>query len=637
MNALKKYWGYDQLRGGQAQAVRAVLQRRDSLLVMPTGGGKSLCFQLPAVVMGRLCVVVSPLIALMKDQVDGLVANGYPAAALYSGQDDNESERIEAACAAGEIKLIYVSAKRIASPGFVARFSACGVAAIFIDEAHCISQWGHDFIPEYRRLALLAKTFPGASIHAFTATATPRVREDICDQLRLRSPQVMVGTFDRPNLTYRVVSRNAGEGDEGRFSRKRPGKAGAVPYAKQVAKLINEVSNGAVIVYCIRRADTEGLAAALVALGVEAKAYHAGLDHGVREAVQRAFMHEKLNVVVATVAFGMGIDRSDVRRVIHANLPKSIEAYQQETGRAGRDGLPSTCYLLYHADDADAWRYLIKQSASGVDNPTLSAVIRKQQEVLLESMLSFAISTGTCRHRTLSAYFGQDYPRTFCGACDVCHSQVLTQPHAGIGRIVLRAVVECSPASEVTSIMDLLTGSPSAAATGAGLHLLPTFGLLHGFTAPQVSGILSDLSGAGLVVADEQSKLQCTPVGLEFLRSDDPLELPSLIRAKSRAARPPRRPSDFLKRVDERERLTRVEKNLRTRLREVRARLAGRRGVAPFMLFDENTLLALVRMVPQTSEKLQLVPGLSAAKIEDIGEHLVQAIVHFMEESQAHE
>ena len=314
---LSRWWGFDTLRPLQSEAIPAALTGRASVVVMPTGGGKSLCYQLPPLVGETTDVVISPLVALMKDQVDSLEAIGYPAAAIYAGMEQDERQHIRDRLVAGELRLLFAAPERLVNTGLLDLLARVGVKRFAIDEAHCISHWGHDFRPEYRQLAMLRERFPAASFHAFTATATPRVRKDIAAQLHLRDPEVLVGTFDRPNLVYRVVPRTDRIG--------------------QTLEILGRHRGEASIVYCLSRRDTEDLAARLAAEGLLARPYHAGLDSAQRHATQEAFARETIDVVVATVAFGMGIDRSNVRLVLHTSLPKSLDAYQQETGRAGRD------------------------------------------------------------------------------------------------------------------------------------------------------------------------------------------------------------------------------------------------------------------------------------------------------------
>src|SRR6266403_1180062 len=349
LNVIRRYWGFSELRHLQEEAIRAGLEHRDSLVVMPTGGGKSLCYEVPAEVEQRTDVVVSPLIALMKDQVDGLRECGYPAAALHSNMDRAELQNTEAEIAAGQFRLVFVAPERLVSPWFLRLMERIQVRAFAIDEAHCISHWGHDFRPEYRQLAQLKIRFPSASLHAYTATATERVRTDIAEQLRLQKPTVLVGTFDRPNLVYRIVPR--------------------VDAQTQVLEVLRRHPGDAAIVYCISRNDTEAMAAALRRNGLRAAFYHAGMEADARRRTQDAFASEQTDVVAATVAFGMGIDRSDVRCVIHAAMPKSIEHFQQETGRAGRDGLEAECVLLYSAADVIRWDSLIEKTAANAEHP----------------------------------------------------------------------------------------------------------------------------------------------------------------------------------------------------------------------------------------------------------------------------
>ena len=348
LGTVQKYWGYDTLRPLQEQAIRAGLEQRDSLVVLPTGGGKSLCYQVPPMMTGRTDVVVSPLISLMKDQVDGLHACGYPAVALYSGQSGALHE-LKDEIVDGRYRLVFVAPERLLSYGFLEFLERLPVRAFAIDEAHCISHWGHDFRKEYRQLAVLKERFPEAGIHAYTATATERVRDDIIAQLGLDNPAVLVGTFDRPNLAYRVIPRT--------------------DVHKQVLQVLDRHRGEAAIVYCISRKDTEAMATRLKAAGLRAAHYHAGLSPEQRRRTQDAFSGERVDVIAATVAFGMGIDRSDVRCVIHAAMPKSVEHYQQETGRAGRDGLPAECVLLYSVADAIRWESLIRKSVAEAEAP----------------------------------------------------------------------------------------------------------------------------------------------------------------------------------------------------------------------------------------------------------------------------
>ncbi|NBP51879.1 MAG: RecQ family ATP-dependent DNA helicase, partial [Actinobacteria bacterium] len=433
LEEVRRIWGFDALRPLQADAIAAGIAGRDSLLVMPTGGGKSLCYQVPplaAALAGerRIDVCVSPLIALMKDQVDGLRSNGYPAAALHSGMPAEERDAVRKSVRDGDVRLLFVSPERLLAPGFDAWLDSIGVRAIAIDEAHCISQWGHDFRPEYRQLASLRRSFPDASLHACTATATPRVRRDIVAQLELRDPVELVGSFDRPNLVYRIEPRVDGR--------------------RQLLDVIGRHRGDAVIVYCLSRKDTESLAEFLRKEGFGAAAYHAGMQADRRAKVQEDFAEERLDIVVATVAFGMGIDRSNVRAVVHMTMPKSVEHYQQETGRAGRDGLESECVLFHSYADVVKWTSIAEGSADeararledmGSEPEAFAALDESlaQGRAQLEAMQRLAASP-VCRHRWIVEHFGQRFEPTArdernpdggtCGACDVCLGEVRMVP-----------------------------------------------------------------------------------------------------------------------------------------------------------------------------------------------------------------
>src|SRR5687767_1820986 len=364
----------------------AILDGRDSVVVLPTGGGKSLCFQAPALVRDGLAVVISPLISLMKDQVDTLVGNGVPAAFLNSTLSSDQRRTVTEGVRDGRFRLLYVSPERLVGEGgdsFRAWLSRCNVSFIAVDEAHCISQWGHDFRPEYRQLAALRTQFPNASLHAFTATATARVRRDIGSQLALQNPVELVGSFDRPNLLYRVLPRNA--------------------LKKQLQEVLTRHKGEGGIVYCTSRREVEALAAWLSDSGIRARPYHAGLDDRERSRNQDLFLDEEIDVIVATVAFGMGIDRSDVRFVVHAGAPQSLEHYQQESGRAGRDGLEAECALIYSSADFMKWRLMLEKSGELTDS------VRR----LLRDIERYASGVG-CRHKHLVSYFGEEYMRADC-------------------------------------------------------------------------------------------------------------------------------------------------------------------------------------------------------------------------------
>ncbi|HEV3146234.1 MAG TPA: RecQ family ATP-dependent DNA helicase, partial [Gemmataceae bacterium] len=390
-------WGFRELRPFQQEAMAAILDQRDSLVVLPTGGGKSLCFQAPAVYRGGTTVVISPLIALMKDQVDSLRAVGVPAAQFDSSLTPEARFLFQNDLRKGNIRLAFLTPERLVATDFYRLLDGIDVHAIAIDEAHCISHWGHDFRPEYRQLARLRELFPQAGVHAYTATATERVRQDIAKQLTLRNPAIIVGNFDRPNLTYRILPRR----DE----------------LRQVLEVIERHPGEGGIVYCFRRRDVEQLAAALQQKGVSAFPYHAGLPPDVRKLAQDKFVNEECDVIVATIAFGMGIDRSNVRYVLHAAMPKSLEHYQQETGRAGRDGLEAECVLLHSGGDVFSYRRLIQKSAAESPVPVSPEFISSAFKHLDD--IDRYCRGAVCRHRALVEYFGQKYESPTCQGCDI--------------------------------------------------------------------------------------------------------------------------------------------------------------------------------------------------------------------------
>jgi ATP-dependent DNA helicase RecQ len=600
--ALERTFGFTTLRPLQREAIDAALAGRDALVVLPTGGGKSLCYQLPPLVTGRLTVVVSPLIALMQDQVDGLRLAGYPAAALHSNvtaSDRTEMRRLESR---GELRLLFVAPERLFADGFLEWLEALQPGAVAIDEAHCISQWGHDFRPEYRRLAELRDRFPGVPFQAYTATATPRVREDIVAQLRLRDPAVLVGTFDRPNLTYRVLPR--------------------VDVAQQVTDAIRRHPDAASIVYCIARKDTEELAADLRRRGIAAEPYHAGLDAARRTKVGEDFRAERLHVVVATVAFGMGIDRGDVRLVVHAAMPKSVEHYQQETGRAGRDGLPAECLLLYTGADAAKWRAVMERGAA--EGRSAPEALEAQVE-LLQHMQRFA-GRARCRHRALSEYFGQEYPTASCGACDVCLQELEPVPGAHVvAQKILSAVARTGQRYGSAYVIDVLRGSRNAKVLERGHDQLPTFGLLADVPAQRLGNYVDQLVDAGDLsrTEGEYPVLTLTPGSVQVLRGERQAVL--LVPRLDLAAKPKRKASPTRAEPVAAD-LTPEEIALFEVLRALRRGIASELGVPPYIVFGDVTLEELARVRPSTPARLLAVKGVGEKKLESFGARFLAAI-----------
>jgi ATP-dependent DNA helicase RecQ len=591
---IHRIWGYNQLRPLQAEAIRAGIATRDSLVVLPTGGGKSLCYQVPALVTARTDVVVSPLIALMKDQVDGLRAVGYPAVALHSGLAPEERREAERCMTQGECRLVFVSPERLLTPWLLQWVKRRGVGAFAIDEAHCISQWGHDFRPEYRRLALLREHFPDASLHAFTATATPRVRHDIADQLQLRDPAVLVGCFDRPNLNYRILP--------------------LVDVRQQTLEVVQRHDREAAIVYCLSRRDTETMAAWLTGHGVRAACYHAGLDAGVRRKIQEAFAQEQLDVVVATVAFGMGIDRSNVRCVVHASMPKSIEQYQQETGRAGRDGLEAECVLFYSGADVIRWRMLLEKSSAEADQGGEECAAQIE---LLQQMARFC-NVPHCRHRALSEYFGQTFERDSCGACDVCMGEVEGIAEAlVVAQKILSCVARTGERFGVGHVVDVLVGADTDMIRRCGHQRLSTYALLADTPRKAVMNYVYQLVDQRLLArtSGDRPILQLNEQSWQVMRGDQDVVL---VRPKAAARDRRQRREDVS--------WEGVDTAMFERLREFRKELAGERQVPAYVICGDRTLRHLASARPESLRQLHDIHGLGEKRIADFGEDLVRLI-----------
>lgn len=597
---VRRYWGYSELRPLQEQAIKAGLEQRDSLVVMPTGGGKSLCYQVPPELAQRTDIVVSPLISLMKDQVDGLRECGYPAAALYSGMTPEELRRTEEQMLEGRFRLVFVAPERLLAPRFLQLIERLEIRAFAIDEAHCISHWGHDFRPEYRQFASLKKRFPQASVHAYTATATERVRADIAAQLRLRDPAILVGTFDRPNLVYRIVPR--------------------LDARAQVLEILQRHRRQAAIVYCISRKDTESMASFLQANQLRAAFYHAGMEAEERRRTQDDFAAEDLDVVAATVAFGMGIDRSDVRCVIHAAMPKSIEHYQQETGRAGRDGLEAECVLLYSAADVLRWESLIEKSAGDAEAaPEIIAASRQ----LLDHVRRLC-SGVHCRHRKLSEYFGQEYLKPTCEACDVCLNEVEGLADATVtAQKILSCVARAGEHFGAEHIVDVLLGASTDRIRRWHHEELSTYGLMKGTARPALTNMLYQLIDDGLLerTTDERPVLRLTDASREVLRGNRSVQL---LQPKTKVKKT---------RFDEKS-WESVDAGLFETLRNLRRQLADERRVPAYVLFSDATLRDMARVRPGSPNALLGIRGVGERKLADLGERFLEIIETYCRENR---
>ncbi len=592
---LERYWGYTSFRPLQREAMEATLASRDSLVVLPTGGGKSLCFQAPALVREGLAIVVSPLIALMKDQVDTLVGNGVPAAAYHSSLSPDARQKVIAGLREQRFRLLYVAPERLVGEGSAGIDGLIGRPPSFIavDEAHCISQWGHDFRPEYRQMARLRDRWPDVSLHAFTATATTRVRRDIVAQLELRDVVELVGSFDRPNLVYRVVGRSN--------------------LKRQLQDVLGRHRREAGIIYCQSRREVDALAAWLAESGVRARPYHAGLADDERHRNQDAFLNEDIDVVVATVAFGMGIDRSDVRFVVHAGAPQSLEHYQQEAGRAGRDGLEAECVLFYSAADFLKWRSMLEQNGE----------MSPERRNLLRDIERYAASVG-CRHRRLVGYFGEVYDKEDCGSCDFCLGELeQVGDSVTLARKILSAVARVGQAFGIAHVTNVLRGGQTELVAARGHASLSVFGLLADASVDEVRGYIDQLMADGFLKQTEDAYpvLQLTATGVALLK--DPATAPGLSLARQK--KPEKGKAPRRSRTDTAS-WEGVDRDLFERLRAVRLEIARDRKVPPYVIFHDTTLRELARLKPDSLDALRHVYGVGARKADDLGEVILDAI-----------
>src|SRR6059058_2135145 len=603
---LKKSFGYDQFRPLQQEIIRDALAGRDVFVLMPTGGGKSLCFQLPALLRNGLTIVVSPLISLMKDQVDALQTSGIPATYLNSTLDRDESKARWRGLHRGEYRMLYVAPERLMLETFLERALNWRIAQFAIDEAHCISEWGHDFRPEYRDLKKLREHFPDAPVIALTATATERVRADIVKQLKLREPRCYVASFDRPNLTYRVVPKTA-------------------PYEQLLAFIRSRPDNSG-IVYCASRKSTESLARNLSEDSISAKPYHAGLTSSERTKHQEAFLRDDVRVVTATIAFGMGINKSNVRFVVHYDLPKNLESYYQETGRAGRDGLPSECVLLFSPGDVAKQLHFIDEKSES------EARIARAQ---LRQMVHYA-ETRECRRTTLLKYFGEEYPtpdetvggnrpllQTSCEGCDNC----LTPRETFDGTIPAQKFLSCVHRICTKSgfgfglnhVVDVLRGADTEAIRQRGHTGLSTYGIGRELKREAWQAIGRELLRLGLVecAPGRFATLSLTPAGLDALRNRTPITLTKQIEL---AEKTPRTEAGAID----------CDESLFERLRASRRQLADERGVPAYIIFSDVSLREMARNYPTTEGEFRRISGVGAQKLKDFAEPFLSAINNYL-------
>ena len=590
LSALKKYFGYDSFRPHQQDIIADVLAGRDTFALLPTGGGKSLCFQLPAVLSEGLTVVVSPLIALMKDQVDQLTASGIFATCLNSSLPAEESKKRLRGLHNNSFKLLYVAPERLMLSGFLDDLRKWNPTLIAIDEAHCISEWGHDFRPEYRQLPKLRELFPYTPFMALTATATERVRGDIVSLLTLREPGIHVGSFNRENLLYRVVERQTAY--------------------DQILKYVRAHPNDSGIIYCQSRKTTESLAADLAADGISALAYHAGLSNEERNRNQDSFLRDETKIMCATIAFGMGINKSNVRFVIHRDLPKNIEGYYQETGRAGRDGLPSECILLFNAGDVVKHNMFIEEKHGE------EQVIARQQ---LNEIVHYAESA-ECRRTQLLRYFGEIFPHDNCGACDNClaprESYNATVPAQKLLSCVIRVQQHSGFSMGLVHVVNILTGSKNSRILELGHDKLSTYGIGKDISADQWKAIGRELIRLGLIRqnVERMNVLEITDEGRAALKERREISL-----TKKAEIKQTKRAGDI-----------ECDETLFNELRALRKKIADERSVPAYVIFSDAALRHMAREYPTSMVAFSTVSGVGAQKLAEFGAIFTEAIREYL-------
>ncbi len=596
---LKKYFGYDTFRPGQAEIIQTVFDGRDTLVLMPTGGGKSLCFQLPAVTMPGTAVVVSPLIALMKDQVEGLRGNGIAAAFINSSQDHQQTREIEDKLMSGDIKLLYVSPEKLVSQGFQPLLKRLKISLFAIDEAHCISSWGHDFRPEYTQLKFLKEQFPHVPVLALTATADKLTRKDIVEQLALENPLIYIASFDRPNLSLVV----------------RPGQK----RIEQIFDFLKKHSNQSGIIYCLARKTCEDIAEKLLARGYRAAAYHAQIPSNLRSRVQEDFIQDRIQVVVATIAFGMGIDKSNVRFVIHYNMPRNLEGYYQEIGRSGRDGLPADTLMFYSFADVAAYRDMVESSEAGAEQ-------KEFKLAKLNRMFEYAESP-TCRRISVLAYFNETFAGN-CGNCDVC----LNPPRQFDGTVAaqkaLSAILRTGERVGMQMLVDILRGSGRQEIFKNGYNEIKTYGAGREYSFNDWIFLISQMLHNGLVeiAYDDHHTLKVTPAGRAILFDNKKIKLALPETKVEQAAQK----AAIVKEAKPKPTGQQLKDELFEILKTLRRQLAQEHGVPPYIIFSDATLVEMSEKRPQTDGDMLRISGVAEKKLEFYGPPFIAEIREYV-------